>query len=127
MVMKAKNASNVTKQSSLQEPAPGTKEYSDKYPHGKYKNAAYHTLKGNSVKSPCPKNGQAALDRSCEVKGSDQRVAVEDGKIVILKHEGNGIYHGYLVDDFHSIQDGAVRKALVDNQLVRNAKSGKIL
>lgn len=56
------------------------------------------------------KNGQAALDRSISVEESRQRVTTKNGKIVILRHEGNGVYHGYLVEDFHSIENKNIQQ-----------------
>lgn len=99
------------------------------YEHGKYKDSAKHHPNSPKGVSKPPLDGQAALDRSFAVKGSTQRVTTENGKIVILKYEGNGsnVYHGYLVESFHSIQEGDVRKVLLDNKLVKNAKTGKIL
>ena len=113
--------------SAAPEPKLGTPEYKNKYPNGKYRGSdKHHPNSPDSIGKP-PKDGQKALDNSVPVKGSTQRVTTEDGKIVILKYEEDGIYHGYLVEDFHSLKDGGVRKALLDNELVRNAKSGKVL
>jgi len=109
------------------EPKKGTPEWNKEYPNGKYNGDNYHKPGGSSKKSPCPKNGQAALDRSIPVEGSRQRVTTEDGKIVILKYEEDGIYHGYLVEDFHSIENKNVQKILVSNGLVKDMKSGKVI
>ncbi len=85
------------------EPKYGTPEWSKKYPNGKYvASAKHHQNSFGSISKP-PRDGQAALDRSFAVKGSTQRVTTQDKKIIILKFEGNGIYHGYIVEDFFSI------------------------
>ena len=68
-----------------------------------------------------------ALDNSFDVKGSTQRVAVQDGKIVILKFEEEGIYHGYIVEDYHSLKNDSVKNALVNNGLVNSFKGGKVI
>lgn len=115
-------------------PVVGSPEWKNSYPCGKYENAGYHPdqkdlLKNSNVpvKSPCPKNGQECLNNSYAVNGSMERVAMEDGKIVILKKTSDGIYHGYIVDDFHSIKNESVQKALVENGLIRTIKSGKVV
>ena len=97
------------------------------YPNGKYENAGYHTPKGNSIKSPAPRDGQKALDNSFEVKGSKERVAIEDGKIVILKHTMGDIYHGYVVDSIFDIKNDSTLDALVKHGFINNKKSRKII
>jgi filamentous hemagglutinin len=62
-----------------------------------YEKAPYHN-KGNSVKSPAPKNGQAALDNSVEISpNSNGRVGISEGEIVVLRPTSPGVYHGYVV------------------------------
>ncbi len=97
------------------------------YEHGKYNKDSYHTTKGSKTKSPAPKDGQAALDRSLLVDGSRERVTTENGKIVILKYESEGVYHGYTVEDFFSIKNTNTQKFLVKNGLVNSMKDGKII
>ena len=65
-------------------------------PNGTYVDASYHT-KGNSVKSPRPINGQAALDNSIQISpNSPRRIGVSDGQFVVLDQTSVGIFHGHV-------------------------------
>ena len=109
------------------EPAKGSPEYAKKYPNGKYKpSKKHHENSPDDIGKP-PRDGQAALDNSFEVKESSQRVVVQDGKVVILKFEEDGIYHGYIVQDYHSLTSDNVKNALVKNGLVNSFKGGKVI
>lgn len=136
---KKRNTTSVDQKNAFSSgPQEGTPAWNKLHPHGKYEDAGYHVPEkgssnnsrgknGNSLKSPCPKDGQAVLDNSFGVKDSKERVAVQDGKIVILKQTSNGLYHGYIVEKFHLIKNANVQKALVENGLVNNAKSGTVI
>ena len=72
--------------------------------NGVYKDAKYHhpNSKG-SVKSPCPQNGQMALDISVAVKNDGgealigkRRIAVCDGQFVVLDRQSSAEYHGHV-------------------------------
>ena len=109
------------------EPKEGSPEWNNLHPHGKtHDSNKHHPHSRDGIGKP-PRDAQSALDKSFEVKGSKERVATEDGKIVILKETSNGLYHGYVVDDFHSIKNANVKQALVKNGLVNNIKSGKVI
>jgi len=65
-------------------------------PNGTYVDASYHT-NGNSVKSPRPINGQAALDNSIQIStNSPRRIGVSGGQFVVLDQTSVGIFHGHV-------------------------------
>ena len=99
--------------------------------NGVYKDAKYHhpNSKG-SVKSPCPKNGQMALDISIAVQNKGgapmegkRRIAACEGEFVILDRQRPGEYHGH-VRKWEDLED-IMQKTLKQNGLVD--KNGKIL
>jgi len=93
-------------------------------PHGTYKDAGYHHERSTGFKSPCPQNGQAALDKSIRIKeGSPHRIAVEGNKFVVLRQTSVGEFHGSL-QEWKTLSDDAqqvLRKAGICN------KQGKII
>ncbi len=98
--------------------------------NGVFQDAKYHhpNSKG-SVKSPCPKNGQKALDISVVVKNDGgemfigkRRIAVCEGEFVILDRTSPGVYHGH-VRVWEDLED-PMKSALKEAKLV-NSK-GKI-
>jgi len=69
----------------------------DKHPHGKYGDADYHHKNSQGPKSPAPQDGQKALDNSMQIKkGSPHRIAIEQGKFVVLNQTQPGLYHGHV-------------------------------
>ncbi len=97
---------------------------------GSYRNGRYEESPKHNPNSPKnvgkpPRNGQEALDNSISVKGSTQRVAIQDGKFVILKKTAQGTYHGYVVEKFSDLVQ-SVKNALYENGLVKSVNSGKI-
>jgi len=105
----------------------GSPEWTKKYPNGEYRQSAKHNPNSpNGIGKP-PCDGQAALNNSFSVEKSRERVTVQDGKIIVLKFEEEGIYHGYIVEDFFSIKNVSTQQALVDNGLVRSMKSGAVI
>ena len=99
--------------------------------NGVYKDAKYHhpNSKG-SVKSPCPKNGQQALDTSIAVQNKGgapmegkRRIAACEGEFVVLDRQRPGEYHGH-VRKWEDLED-IMQKTLKQNGLVD--KNGKIL
>ncbi len=69
---------------------------SSDHPNGVYEDAPYHTI-GNSVKSPRPIDGQAALDNSIQIKPtSPRRIGTSNGQIVVLDKTMPGLYHGHV-------------------------------
>ena len=67
------------------------------YEHGVYEDAPYHTSTGNSVKSPKPIDGQAALDNSIQIKPtSPRRLGYSNGQFVVLDETRPGLYHGHV-------------------------------
>ena len=64
-------------------------------PNGTYKKAPYHN-KGNSVKSPAPLDGQAALDNSRQISvNSPRRIGISNNQFVVLDQTTPGIFHGH--------------------------------
>lgn len=106
-------------------------EQSSTHPYGVYKGASYHKSIQNGRKSPAPKNGQRALDRSIAVEGNARRrVSVCDGEIVIFNKTAEGEYHGYTMtwDEIVSSGYGGmedVQTALIANRLI--TRKGKLL
>jgi hypothetical protein len=111
-------------------PVVGSPEWKKTYPHGEYSNAGYHTDKGTPLKSPRPKSGQECLNKSFEIPNSPHRIAIEDGKIVVLRiteNNGHPVYHGYVVDNYHALKDTDMQQALIRNGLVKDGKTGRII
>ncbi len=94
-------------------------------PFGSYKESPKHHENSPPTIGKPPPDGQAALDNSIGVKGYDYRVAVQDGKIVMLRKTSTGEYHGYIVEDFNSLPQEA-KNALYEHGLIRSIQSGKI-
>ena len=70
--------------------------HNDCGPNGTYEDAPYHTT-GNSVKSPRPINGQAALDNSIQISpNAPRRIGVSNGQFVVLDQTSVGIFHGHV-------------------------------
>ena len=95
--------------------------------HGKYQDAGYHHPNcKQGHKSPAPKNGQLALNNSYLGKGGkgDRRVALEDGKFVILSQTTKNEFHGHVVESWNKVPN-ELQKALVDAGLVTS--KGKII
>ena len=96
-----------------------------------YKNAPYHGLTDNAVKSRAPIDGQAALDNSVQVKPtSHRRVGIDNAneEIVVLDRtreisDGVEEFHGHVRewDDLHPDQQKALKNAKKVN------KRGKII
>jgi hypothetical protein len=69
--------------------------------NGRYKGVNYHheNSSGNNKggKSPAPKDGQAALDKSIQIKDtSPRRIGISEGEFVILDRTSEGIFHGHV-------------------------------
>ena len=74
----------------------GVLVHNDCGPNGTYEDAPYHTT-GNSVKSPRPINGQAALDNSIQISpNAPRRIGVSNGQFVVLDQTSVGIFHGHV-------------------------------
>ena len=96
-----------------------------------YEGVDYHheNSMGNSKngKSPAPKNGQRALDKSVKVKGKGKRrVAVDDGQFIIFDETSPGRFHGH-ARTWEEIKSGPpeYKNAFTENGLISN--NGKIL
>ena len=98
------------------------------YEHGKYKDSAKHHQNSPKGVSKPPLDGQAALDISFKVEGSTQRVAIQNGQVVILKYEGDGsgLYHGFIAEDISKLSQD-VKETLVDNGFLKNRTSKKLI
>ncbi len=97
---------------------------------GSYRNGRYEESPKHNPNSPKnvgkpPRNGQEALDNSIEIEGSFHRVAIQDGKFVMLRRTSPGVFHGYIVEKFKDLPKHA-KDALWDNGLIRSITSGKI-
>lgn len=92
------------------------------HPHGVYRDAGYHHKNSTNGKSPSPENGQHCLDYSLPSK-TNQRVAIEGDRFVVLRPTCPGEYHGFKVSwkDLHQ----SLRQILIDHKHVK--KSGKII
>ncbi|OJG90995.1 hypothetical protein RV15_GL000991 [Enterococcus silesiacus] len=95
-----------------------------KHPNGVYKDADYHTGKGNSVKSKKPKNGQDALDNSLPLKDTTKRrISLSDDEFVVIDSSGDGTFHGHVRtwDELSPKMKAILQKAGLVN------KKGKII
>jgi hypothetical protein len=105
-------------------------DFVKKHPHGIYKDASYHHSNSLGNKSPCPQDGQDALDYSFPVNDvSLARVGVSNNQIVILKKTSDKLYHGYIVT-WEMLEAGGAKTQLIRNALIKNnlvSKSGKII
>ena len=97
------------------------------YEYGETHPSAKHNPNSRDGVSKPPRDAQDALDKSFAVEGSKERIAVQDGKIIILKETSHELYHAYVVDDFFSIKNSNTQKALVNNGLVNSMKGGKVI
>lgn len=95
------------------------------HPHGIYKDAPYHNSKGSyHGKSPCPQNGQAALDNSFNYSDtSPHRIGISNGQFVVLDQTMAGEFHGH-TRNFNELTPD-MRKTLKENGKI--TKSGKII
>ncbi|MBI2352808.1 hypothetical protein HYV11_01020 [Candidatus Dependentiae bacterium] len=101
-------------------------EFKKKHPNGRYQaSPKHHPNSSKNVGKP-PRNGQAALDSSVEVLGKNYRVAIQDGKIIVLRPHECGVYHGYIVNCFQQL-DPAAQAALLKASLVINPKIGRLV
>ncbi len=84
------------------------------FKNGQYKDASYHTSKGNSTKSSCPIDGQHALDSSLPLPGNtDRRIAVSDNQFVVLDKTLADLYHGHIRswEKLDDVMQAVLRKA----------------
>ena len=110
----------------LQEKAGESKGSQTAGPNGTFRpSAKHHPNSPDDIGKP-PRDGQAALDDSFEVEGAKERIAVQDGKVVILKYEEDGIYHGYIVEDITTLNIKE-RKSLVKNDYMKDPTSKKLV
>jgi filamentous hemagglutinin len=91
-----------------------------------YEKAPYHGTTGNSIKSKAPKNGQATLNTSVEIKATtSRRVGVDPstGEYVVFDETQEGVFHGHVRswNELTSQMQNALRNAGFVN------KNGKIL
>ena len=106
-------------------PDPDDEEWRKKHPHGRYEeNPKHHQNSRGDISKP-PRDGQAALDNSISVPGKACRVSIQDNQIIIFQQHEIGKYHGYIVENFHSL-DSQVQRALRLAGRVINPKTGKI-
>ena len=82
----------------------GSAEWKKLHPHGEFRPSAKHHANSPDHIGKPPHDGQAALDNSFAVKGSTQRVTVQNENVVILKFEEEGIYHGYIHKDLNTLK-----------------------
>ncbi|MBI2352852.1 hypothetical protein HYV11_01245 [Candidatus Dependentiae bacterium] len=100
-------------------------EFEKKHPNGRYQESPKHHQNSSENIGKPPRNGQAALDSSIEVMGKNYRVAIQDGKVVILMKTSSKVYHGYIVEKFKDLPR-QVKNALWGHDLIRSIQSGKI-
>ena len=106
-------------------PDPDDDEWKRMHPNGRYHESPKHHPNSPDYIGKPPPDGQAALDVSKAVKGSTQRVAVQDGNIIILKETEPGLYHGYIANNWGNLPQ-KVRNALYDAGWIRDISTGKI-
>lgn len=97
-----------------------------KHPYGKYEDASYHHPNSSGRKSQSPKDGQAALDNSFEVKGlpnKQRRIGISSGEFVILDSHGDRLFHGH-VRKWNELRQ-VMKNILIENKLVK--PNGKII
>lgn len=121
---------STSKTGNLQKQVDQSKKITQISQNGKYKDAPYHSAKGNSVKSARPTNGQKALDNSVSYsERSPNRVGTSEGEIVILSQTSKGEFHGHVRTWAELLSEGekseGIRNALRNNGFVN--KKGKIL
>ena len=104
----------------------GSAEWKKLHPHGEFRPSAKHHANSPDHIGKPPHDGQAALDNSFAVKGSTQRVTVQNENVVILKFEEEGIYHGYIHKDLNTLKIN-VKDALVENGFLKDATSKKLI
>jgi len=95
-------------------------------PHGRYEDVSYHKQHTSGQKSAAPQDGQKALDNSVRYsENSSNRVATEDGHIVVLRETGkdSGIFHGTIQTWEQTPQP--MKNALIKNGFVDH--KGRIL
>lgn len=110
----------------LQAKADNSKNYQPKGPNGTFRPSAKHHQNSPGDVGKPPRNGQSALDNSFPVEDSKERIAIQDGNVVILKYEEDGIYHGYIAEDITTLNI-KVRKALVKNDYIKDPTSKKLI
>ncbi|MBP6869900.1 hypothetical protein KBC04_03395 [Candidatus Babeliales bacterium] len=126
LILQKKSQKDKPKEEINFEPKKGTPEWDKKYPNGKYRPSDKHHENSPDYIGKPPRDGQAALDDSFGVEKSRERVAVQDGNVVILKYEENGIYHGYIHEDVKKLHQ-KVKDALVKNGYMKDATSKKLI
>ncbi|MGZ6254502.1 MAG: hypothetical protein ACXWL5_00750 [Candidatus Chromulinivorax sp.] len=91
-----------------------------------YVGAKYHAKNATAIKSPAPKNGQAALDFSFQI-GPRTRIGISEKQIIVLartllKPQGGSEWHGYATtwDDLTKERKQTTQNALIENGLVNS-------
>ena len=100
-------------------------EWNKKHPHGRYEESPKHHQNSLERIGKPPRDGQSALDISVETKNSSQRVAIQDNQFVILKRTSDGVYHGYVIENFDSLTQ-KLKEAFYYGDLIDSIKSGRI-
>jgi len=101
-------------------------EDEDEWTYGRYeKSLKHHYNAGNGIGKP-PWNGQAALNRSIQIKNGPDRIAIENNHFVVLRETSSRVFHGYIVEEFKVLRQ-AEREALFYPKLVRHIANGGII
>jgi hypothetical protein len=98
------------------------------HPYGKYDDADYHHPNSSGRKSPCPDNGQEALDNSIESPStnSKRRYGVDNsGQFVVFDQTRPGLYHSHIVTWKEITEVKELAKKMIQAQLA--TKTGKAI
>ena len=96
------------------------------YKNGKIDDSNKHHPNSPDGVGKSPRDAQKALDDSFDVKLADQRVSVQDGKVIILQKSGEGLYHAYIVENIVTLPK-KIREALVANGYMKHITSKKLI
>ena len=96
------------------------------YKNGKIDDSNKHHPNSPDGVGKSPRDAQKALDDSFDVKDHDQRIAVQDKKIIIFQESAPGQYHGYIVENYQSLEP-FIKQALLAAGLIKNIKTGKLV
>ncbi|MCX5923079.1 MAG: polymorphic toxin-type HINT domain-containing protein [Candidatus Dependentiae bacterium] len=101
-------------------------EDEDEWTYGRYKESPkHHPNARNGIGKP-PRKGQAALNKSIQIKNGPDRIAIEDNHFVVLRQTSNRVFHGYIIEEFKSLRRPE-REALFYAKLVRHIANGGII
>ncbi|HSC25175.1 MAG TPA: hypothetical protein VLB80_03110 [Candidatus Babeliales bacterium] len=118
------NHNNIVNGGGWQDPEDDKKANKKKYPNGVYKDAEYHNINSNGLKSKSPKNGQELLDNAFSIEGSqDSFIAIDGKEFVVFYKTMTHEFHGH-IRTWKQLTH-FMKNTLIHQGLVR--RSGKII